>query len=633
MDERHVLHFTFGPVQGFVAQARRVRDFWAGSYLLAYLSGLAMHAVEEGGGEIRFPAVRQDQLMQRIRGQVPSPAGRAQIGSLPNRFSATVSDLTAGQRAADALYAGWRRIAGAVWQMLRLDDAVRDRWDRQIESAWEISWVISTDGRAVDRRKNMRVHLLPDEPGEKCTLCGQRQELSGLGLGSPESRRAMREWWAGVRRSLGEQSHNLGPRERLCAICLVKRFFPLVAREAIGWAVQTNVPSTPYLAAADWLETLLRVDPAAAAGLYRVAREAGVPLTEASSRLPGLAEAAEAVDPALRNACRGLVSLDGKAFFVECIREQDEDLGLPLSGPQRDRLEAALRKAEERVGQAASPYYALLLLDGDNMGRLLGSDPREAQEDISLALGRFSGAVSQTVREHNGFLIYAGGDDVAALLPLSQAIPCARALRARYREAFAPLVPRVLPPREGTASAAITFAHMKAPLTAVIRETHQLLDGVAKDMAGRDAIACRVRTRSGPAVTWWSPWEALPEESWTLLTAPSSEGGARGAAAYSNSFIYKLRSLLEVLPQGGPEADPFPEETLAILVAEYLADRGQVWPQGMSLGERREAARRRILPLLNLCRVRQRLGTGEIVAKGFSANGALLVRFLTQKGV
>jgi CRISPR-associated protein Cmr2 len=38
-------HFTLGPVQSFVAQARRTRDFWAGSFLLSWLSTVAIQAV------------------------------------------------------------------------------------------------------------------------------------------------------------------------------------------------------------------------------------------------------------------------------------------------------------------------------------------------------------------------------------------------------------------------------------------------------------------------------------------------------------------------------------------------------------------------------------------------------------
>ncbi|MCB1813240.1 MAG: hypothetical protein KDK04_16180, partial [Candidatus Competibacteraceae bacterium] len=46
MSEQKHFQFTLGPVQGFVAQARRTRDFWAGSFILSWLSGVAMRAVQ-----------------------------------------------------------------------------------------------------------------------------------------------------------------------------------------------------------------------------------------------------------------------------------------------------------------------------------------------------------------------------------------------------------------------------------------------------------------------------------------------------------------------------------------------------------------------------------------------------------
>ena len=54
MSEQY-FHLTIGPVQAFVAQARRTRDFWAGSFVLSFLSSVAMSAVRQQGGEIQFP--------------------------------------------------------------------------------------------------------------------------------------------------------------------------------------------------------------------------------------------------------------------------------------------------------------------------------------------------------------------------------------------------------------------------------------------------------------------------------------------------------------------------------------------------------------------------------------------------
>ena len=43
----NILNFSIGPVQGFIARARKTRDFWAGSFLLSYLAGQAMAVREE----------------------------------------------------------------------------------------------------------------------------------------------------------------------------------------------------------------------------------------------------------------------------------------------------------------------------------------------------------------------------------------------------------------------------------------------------------------------------------------------------------------------------------------------------------------------------------------------------------
>ncbi|WP_083234961.1 type III-B CRISPR-associated protein Cas10/Cmr2 [Candidatus Marithrix sp. Canyon 246] len=72
-----------GPVQGFVAQARRTRDFWAGSFLLPWLAGIAMNSVKNQNGEIIFPLPDEDYL-KWIKGKgEKSPPHQ---GNIPNRF-------------------------------------------------------------------------------------------------------------------------------------------------------------------------------------------------------------------------------------------------------------------------------------------------------------------------------------------------------------------------------------------------------------------------------------------------------------------------------------------------------------------------------------------------------------------
>ncbi|MGI6709155.1 MAG: type III-B CRISPR-associated protein Cas10/Cmr2 [Dethiobacteria bacterium] len=47
----NILNFSIGPVQGFIARARKTRDFWAGSFLLSYLAGQAMAVILENEGQ------------------------------------------------------------------------------------------------------------------------------------------------------------------------------------------------------------------------------------------------------------------------------------------------------------------------------------------------------------------------------------------------------------------------------------------------------------------------------------------------------------------------------------------------------------------------------------------------------
>lgn len=197
-----ILHFTPGPVQGFVGQARRTRDLWAGSYLLSYLAGCAMKAVEEKGGEIVFPSVKIDPFYVAIIGS-KKPSGiddpAASVGSLPNRFKASVPEKFGATKCAEAVIDKWKDVAGNVYNQIdtvlkAAGIAIKQTvWKSQIGNHWEIAWAIGEDDALLDMRKNFRTHLPPPEGGEKCTVCGELQEVSGKGMGTGISRKVMGE--------------------------------------------------------------------------------------------------------------------------------------------------------------------------------------------------------------------------------------------------------------------------------------------------------------------------------------------------------------------------------------------------------------------------------------------------------
>lgn len=186
------------------------------------------------------------------------------------------------------------------------------------------------------------------------------------------------------------------------------------------------------------------------------------------------------------------------------------------------------------------PYFALVALDGDKMGEILGWDTelrpgraREFHAAISRALAGFAdelrGEKSQNLnlaalalRDLPGRhpqLVYAGGDDVILLADLRAALPVARAIRARYLERLrGPEVVAELADadtaRRITTSGAILFAHTKHPAGLLFRDLHDLLDRKAKHEAGRDALALRLDKRGGVpvevALRWDPPADGAP---------------------------------------------------------------------------------------------------------------------------
>jgi len=692
------LHLTFSPVQTFVSQARRTRDLWAGSYLLAWLAGKAMaKIVADHGTAINVPDITGDKLFQAIQHPNKADDSAKSLGTLPNRFTATLPDPISPQNCADyaaTIQQEWIQLAKVVRDCIdpdgpdkKIDDGF---WDRQINNHWEITWVLG-DSALLDGRKNLRLpnqneEKCNEESGEKCTVCGERQELSECRKTPPyrPDRNASKKWWATfktraqanlAKTHLKMTTLDLRENERLCAVCLTKRAFPLVAKQAIGWEVDPYYPSTAYLSAIDWLQTVLLTaadktadNPVQAAAIRTAANELVATAeklklyhSEYNTKIKCLTDTigASGID-------KKLIQLDGDMFYLAAIdSDQLETRGSndKLNKEEKQKLSRALSKLQKAVGSSATPFYALLLMDGDGMGKLLGKQDGQGRSGVSKALAAFTHEVPKIVKRHNGRLIYAGGDDVFALLPVSSAIACAAACQVAYKQAFADFPPDIK--KAATISAAVQFAHQNIALSVVVKDAHRLLDDIAKDYTGRDALACRVWKPGGPVLTWSQPWrtkqgvkmtdfvtllyavindfhlnkpdkdkadkypstsvcEKLTAKRWSI--SPNND-----SHRFSSKFFYKLRDLFEWIERDDSLTDEVIQD---LLVTEYLANRDHFWLT-KDQDVRRQAAAKTVSRLLRLCQEQRRIVDGGITyEKGhYNADAALLVRFLVQKEV
>jgi CRISPR-associated protein Cmr2 len=636
-------HFTIGPVQGFVAQARRTRDFWAGSFLLSWLSGIAMAEVQRQNGKIDFPVPPDGYLGWITTGKGAGNGPRQ--GAIPNRFKAMQAEVPAdfdGARVASCVREAWVKLAEHVWKSDNLDDVAspltREIWDRQNKGFWDISWIIAddeSDSSLMDQRKNWRSHHAKQgEPGVKCMVMEGWQELSG----STHPGREGKAFWQ--KASKGKLT-DLREGEQLCALAYVKRRFvrhfssfnaTLTSGLTVsGWQLDIGMPSVSYMAAVHWLEQLVK----------SASEDEIRPLLEAARDVDAARDEWDTSIACLKNAVghwssgshkRQLLSLDGSLFFDHV---QDNPAAYGYDAAKVSVLKRELVKFRDRLPERAaapSPFYAILMMDGDSLGSHMAD--KSKQQAISRALEKFTSAVPECVEQHNGYLIYAGGDDVLAMLPLEDAMRCAAAVRVLYLDSFKESkIPT-------TISAAIEYAHVKMPLGKVLSDLHDLLDKVAKDGAGRDALAVRVWKPGGMVLQWVQPWEIALQDGKLQIeqlvaqfrgkdkSEPSESG-----ASFSGKFFFKIAERFDLLNPSNEQSTPVLTEdnAISLLAADFVNSADN--RDKITIEEARTA----IAPLLQQCRaVIRKLDMPAANwphSKMLKADGALLVRFLAQKGL
>ena len=163
---------------------------------------------------------------------------------------------------------------------------------------------------------------------------------------------------------------------------------------------------------------------------------------------------------------------------------------------------------------------------------------------ISEALGDFAiYGVNSIVKKYNGELIYAGGDDVAAVLPVENVIDCAKEIEEYYTSHFKLVKPNGKvedllsngnaykldlsddnvkicyhlgkgKDKSISISAGILICHFKEALFEMIKRAHNLLEK-AKDEGCRNAFAIELRRRSGGSRYFISEWDdkgIIPEQ-------------------------------------------------------------------------------------------------------------------------
>lgn len=463
MATKTLVLISIGPVQEFIASARKLRDLWFGSNLLSELSKTVARTLQAHKARLVFPSpASADDLLAGSDFSCANKILAEYDGDEPAELIESARQAWRKDLAEAAKKA--KDVMGEKFARLGLRSTM---FDRQIDDSGEFYgvWqVIGPDGYGPARaaletllaaRKGLRSFAAPSWDG-----CGiPKNSLDGL-----------RE---SVIEAEAEIPGLLKKSERLDAMGCIKRFSPLADRRSIR-----HFDDLASCALVPWLAAL---------------KNAGHEQDETAfiAALGGKAGQQQRYDEAWYDD-------------LEVLRREYGD-GATEANAIRKRIIKTL---------GPPPLYACILVgDGDHMGGALDAiTSAEGHRVFSRGLAGFAAAVGDVIASYGGALIYAGGDDVMAYVPVDTAFECAAAVRASFAHTIEQIFSEAEIKKElgsitrPTLSAGLAMVHHQMPLGAALGLARHA-ERLAKNEGGRDALAFVMSKRSGCDIAIYGKWD------------------------------------------------------------------------------------------------------------------------------
>ncbi len=437
---QHLLAISIGPVQGFIAAARRTRDLWCGSQLLSKISKAAAITIAKSDGKLIFPAL--DKGARELEPGSDFNVANIILAELPEG----IDPSGVSRKAEDAAQCRWRELAEKAKEEAK-DFIVPGRWELQVEDVMEFysSWCPLEPAKYAEaRRRVMRLmagrKALRDFMSEKSVNRVPKSSLDG-------ARDTL--WREDYQERLSRNKQltrrlRLGGGEQLDAVGLTKRL-------AFG---RTPYPSVSRIAADPWLRGLK----AEAERDTEVNKLFGQFKDQCQGLMEyGLTRVSEKLFPEF--------PYEGTAIYRNRHRQLKEEMGKDESAvPRINELTCLATNLIKKRGLGEpDPYLAVLVADGDRMGKIISHiDSSDKHKKFSGELAKFAGAALKIVEGQNGTLVYAGGDDVLAFVPVDKCLTCAQGLHKSFSDLLGDFpTPEGKPP---TLSVGIAIGHFMESL-------------------------------------------------------------------------------------------------------------------------------------------------------------------------
>ncbi|WP_422448341.1 type III-B CRISPR-associated protein Cas10/Cmr2 [Thermoanaerobacterium sp. DL9XJH110] len=491
-----LLLFSVGPVQSFIAQARKTQDLYAGSYILSHLCRTgAQKLLDEAESEIVFPDIKNK--------------------FVPNRFIAIVDEPVTnsrviGKKLEECIRLEFKKIADEALNKLGLEKP--QGFDEQVTKQLSIQWVIlpfeEKDYQKSYKKlesllgaiKNTRSFEQLEETGRKCSICGERN-VKFYRKTREESKNEKNVYKKLFSKNVCILEYNefknvelkhLQPGEGLCGVCFTKR----VAEKYFTEGFEKDFPSTAKIALLDALDEL---------------KKDGVNIPQ-------------------RIGEQAIFDLKSGRKPAEDLTDEEKENAKKIYGALKEK------------NISFSPYYAVLLFDGDNMGeKVSGPDLKNGvslknyHKALTRKLGEFADQVTRNIIvEPRGHTVYAGGEDFLGFINLNYLFKIMKDLR----EEFGRIDLSEYADEEFTFSAGVAIAHIKTPLSEVLKWARKM-EKEAKEINGgeKDAFGIAVLKRSGEINKAVFKWKV--GEKWVTDIISNIYNSLR-SGKFSNKFIKNL---------------------------------------------------------------------------------------------
>jgi len=529
---KYLFLFTISPVQSFISQARKTHDLWAGSTILAILCKTAIQTAKELGINVVFPYI--------VEG----------VDSIPNRFIGTIESpddtqfVNIGKKIEEKVQEKFREIAKA--SLIKIEKP--KYFNEQIDSHLEIYWLFNQCEtnysesyleieRLLGGLKNTRIFKQLPEQGRKCSLDGERNALFFGGDSNPkyiEDNKAI---------ELDSDEALLNPNEGLSAVSFMKRNYQPEGSK------RYKFDSTAKIALMNYLEKIDK-----------------------------------------RKIDEYKTIFNGTKHFDEqlCYAENLNQSYFKKQGLKKEiyNLEHIQKLHKEIFGHKELPkYYALVIFDGDRMGKLLSGefinvDKRKDelekfQTKLSELLGNYAKQVIKYLQAPKGKYVYAGGDDFLGFVNLDHLFDVLDWLRSTFetdvnlklKNEFQTILDSKF---DFTFSAGVVIAHYKMPLHYVLQKVRSA-EKKAKD-EGRNRLCINVLKHSGEAHEAVVKWNLYKSESQSIHNirqiVASMQNKGREAAPFSETYIRKFESEILKLTNNGKLKNEDNLKLLSIAEAE-----------------------------------------------------------------